>query len=135
MYTINVQVCLFLKLIFAKASTPLNPPLYSILYIYSHNVPADPLSILYRITRFTTNKHTNRNGNFVFYFIYYTVLQCYESGALQILFLTLTVVPNSSIQIVFPTVIYKEDLKFNQIFSIDEDFGNPFINNIQIINL
>lgn len=51
------------------------------------------------------------------------------------LILTLTVVPNSSIQIVFPPVIYKEDLKFNQIFSIDEDFGNPFINNVQIINL
>lgn len=35
----------------------------------------------------------------------------------------------------FSPVIYKEDLKFNQIFSIDEDFGNPFINNVQIINL
>lgn len=40
--------------------------------------------------------------------------------------------PNSSIQIVFTPVIYKEDLKFNQIFSIDEDFGNPFIDNVHI---
>lgn len=128
MYTINVQVCLFLKLIFAKASTPLNPPLYSILSIYSHNVHADPLSILQNHATYP-NKHTNRNGTFVFIIPFYSVTsqRLYKSY-----FLTLTVVPNSSIQIVFTPVIYKEDLKFNQIFSIDEDFGNPFIDNVHI---